>query len=211
MLSFAEYAQFFVGLLAIVDPLGAIPVFLILTAHQSAVTKRATIRLTVLSVFGVLIVSLFLGEWILSVLGISINAFRCAGGLVLLLMALSMLQSDLTESEEVSAKHQDDTVALVPLTIPLLAGPGAISTVIVYAHQSHEWSHFFLICAAIVSVCFCLWLTLVAMPWLSKHLTAKSIAMSTRIMGLLLAAIAIEFIAGGMKGLFPSLAVLPHL
>lgn len=205
MLSFAEYAQFFVGLLAIVDPLGAIPVFLILTARQSAETKRATIRITVLSVFSVLIVSLFLGEWILSALGISINAFRCAGGLVLLLMALSMLQSNLTASEEVESLHNDDTIGLVPLTIPLLAGPGAISTVIVYAHQSHEWSHFFLIFAAIASVCFCLWLTLVAMPWLSKHIKGKAITMSTRIMGLLLAAIAIEFIAGGLKGLFPSL------
>jgi len=206
MLSFAEYAQFFVGLLAIVDPLGAIPVFLILTARQSTETKRGTIRITVLSVFSVLIVSLFLGEAILSALGISINAFRCAGGLVLLLMALSMLQSNLTASEEVDALHDDDTIGLVPLTIPLLAGPGAISTVIVYAHQSHEWSHFFLIFAAIVSVCFCLWLTLVAMPWLSKHIKGKSITMSTRIMGLLLAAIAIEFIAGGLKGLFPAFA-----
>lgn len=205
MLSFAEYAQFFIGLLAIVDPLGAVPVFLVLTAHQTAKTKRATIRLTVLSVFSVLIVSLFLGEWILSVLGISISAFRCAGGLVLLLMALTMLQSNLASHTDVSALQEDDTVALVPLTIPLLAGPGAISTVIVYAHQSHEWSHFFLSIAAIATVCFCLWLTLVAMPWLSKHITPKSIAMSTRIMGLLLAAIAIEFIAGGIKGLFPSL------
>ncbi|GGY73639.1 UPF0056 inner membrane protein [Cellvibrio zantedeschiae] len=206
MLSFAEYSQFFVGLLAIVDPLGAIPVFLILTARQNAKTKRATIRLTVLSVFSVLIVSLLLGEWILSVLGISINAFRCAGGLVLLLMALSMLQSHLMAPSEVDQLQEDETIALVPLTIPLLAGPGAISTVIVYAHQSHEWSHFVLIFAAIASVCVCLWLTLVAMPWLSKHITAKSIAMSTRIMGLLLAAIAIEFIAGGLKGLFPGFA-----
>jgi multiple antibiotic resistance protein len=207
MLSFAEYSQFFVGLLAIVDPLGAIPVFLILTARQSAKTKRATIRLTVVSVFSVLLVSLLLGEWILGILGISINAFRCAGGLILLLMALAMLQSTLTKPGEVHSLEEDETVALVPLTIPLLAGPGAISTVIVYAHQSHEWSHFILIFAAIASVCVCLWLTLVAMPWLSKHITSKSIAMSTRIMGLLLAAIAIEFIAGGLKGLFPSLAV----
>jgi multiple antibiotic resistance protein len=207
MLSFAEYSQFFVGLLAIVDPLGAIPVFLILTARQTPKTKRATIRLTVLSVFSVLLVSLVLGEWILSVLGISINAFRCAGGLILLLMALAMLQSNLTKPSEVDSLEEDETIALVPLTIPLLAGPGAISTVIVYAHQSHEWTHWVLIFAAIASVCFCLFLTLVAMPWLSKHITTKSIAMSTRIMGLLLAAIAIEFIAGGLKGLFPSLAV----
>jgi len=207
MLSFTEYSQFFVGLLAIVDPLGAIPVFLILTARQSPKVKRATIRLTVLSVFSVLLVSMLLGEIILNVLGISINAFRCAGGLVLLLMSLSMLQSHLMKPNEVNELEADETVALVPLTIPLLAGPGAISTVIVYAHQSRELSHWLLIFAAIASVCFCLWLTLIAMPWLSKHITAKSIAMSTRIMGLLLAAIAIEFIAGGLKGLFPSLAV----
>jgi len=207
MLSFTEYSQFFVGLLAIVDPLGAIPVFLILTARQSNTIKRATIRLTVLSVFSVLLVSMLLGEIILNVLGISINAFRCAGGLVLLLMSLSMLQSHLMKPSEINELEADETIALVPLTIPLLAGPGAISTVIVYAHQSHEWTHWLLIFAAIGSVCFCLWLTLVAMPWLAKHITAKSIAMSTRIMGLLLASIAIEFIAGGLKGLFPSLAI----
>ena len=206
MLSFAEYSQFFIGLLAIVDPLGAIPVFLVLTARQTAKTKRATIRLTVLSVFSVLIVSLILGEKILEVLGISISAFRCAGGLVLLFMALSMLQSTLAKPDDIHSLEEDETIALVPLTIPLLAGPGAISTVIVYAHQSAEWTHWILIFAAITSVCFFLWLTLIAMPWLSKHITKKSIAMSTRIMGLLLAAIAIEFIAGGLKGLFPALA-----
>jgi len=206
MLSFAEYSQFFVGLLAIVDPLGAIPVFLVITARQSARTRHATVRLTVLSVFSVLVVSLILGEVILHALGISISAFRCAGGLVLLLMSLAMLQSHVTKPSEVSAIEEDETVALVPLTIPLLAGPGAISTVIVYAHQSREWTHFILILAAIASVCFCLWLTLIAMPWLSKHITGKSISMSTRIMGLLLAAIAIEFVAGGLKGLFPALA-----
>lgn len=206
MLSFAEYSQFFVGLLAIVDPLGAIPVFLILTARQSPKVKRATIRLTVLSVFSVLLVSMVLGEAILNMLGISINAFRCAGGLVLLLMSLAMLQSHSIKPNEVNELEEDETIALVPLTIPLLAGPGAISTVIVYAHQSSEWTHSILIFAAIASVCFCLWLTLIAMPWLAKHITQKSIAMSTRIMGLLLASIAVEFIAGGLKGLFPSLA-----
>jgi multiple antibiotic resistance protein len=116
-----------------------------------------------------------------------------------------MLQSNLTKPGDVNSLEEDETVALVPLTIPLLAGPGAISTVIVYAHQSSDWSHIALIFAAIASVCVFLWLTLLAMPWLAKHITAKSIAMSTRIMGLLLAAIAIEFIAGGLKGLFPSL------
>lgn len=203
MLPFTEYAQFFMGLLAIVDPLGAIPLFLILTANQTAAQKIATRRLTVISVFSVLMVSLILGEWILWALGISIDSFRCAGGLILLMMAIAMLN---TNSHQSTAHlDEDETVALVPLTMPLLAGPGSISTVIVYAHQSHDISHYLLVICAIVLVSLALWLTLLAMPWIAKHMTTKSIAMSTRVMGLLLVAIAIEFIAKGMRGLFPVL------
>ncbi|RZA08458.1 MAG: NAAT family transporter [Moraxellaceae bacterium] len=204
MLPITEYAQFFMGLLAIVDPLGAIPLFLILTAHQSQAKKQATVRLTVISVLSVLLISLLIGQWILWFLGISIDAFRCAGGLILLLMAISMLESKMHDPQE--QIKEDDSVALVPLTMPLLAGPGSISTVIVYAHQSHGFTHYLLVTCAIVLVCVALWLTLLAMPWIAKHLTAKSIAMSTRVMGLLLCAIAIEFIVKGMKGLFPILA-----
>ncbi|MES2673391.1 MAG: MarC family protein [Pseudomonadota bacterium] len=203
MLPFTDYAQFFIGLLAIVDPLGAIPVFLVLTAHQTAQKKQATLRLTVISVMAVLLVSLLLGKWILWVLGISIDAFRFAGGLILLLMSISMLQAKKgTALEQI---EEDESVALVPLTMPLLAGPGAISTVIVYAHQAHGFMHYGLIVGAIILVCVGLWLTLIAMPWLARHLTPKSIAMSTRVMGILLAAIAIEFMAKGLKGLFPIL------
>lgn len=204
MLPFSDYAQFFIGLLAIVDPLGAIPLFLVLTAHQSVAKKHATMRLTVISVMSVLLVSLLLGEWILWMLGISIDAFRFAGGLILLLMAVAMLQSKMSGAPE--HLQEDESVALVPLTMPLLAGPGAISTVIVYAHQAHGFLHYGLIVCAIVLVCVALWLTLLAMPWLAKHITPKSIAMSTRVMGILLAAIAIEFMSKGLKGLFPLLA-----
>lgn len=203
MLPITEYAQFFMGLLAIVDPLGAIPLFLILTAHQSQAKKQATVRLTVISVLSVLVISLAIGQWILWFLGISIDAFRFAGGLILLLMALSMLQSKMHDPEE--QIKEDESVALVPLTMPLLAGPGAISTVIVYGHQSQGFTHYLLIACAIILVCVLLWLTLLAMPWISKHLTAKSIAMCTRVMGLLLCAIAIEFMVKGVKGLFPIL------
>src|SRR6187402_2311277 len=100
MLPFSDYAQFFIGLLAIVDPLGAVPLFLVLTAHQSIAKKRATMRLTVVSVMSVLLVSLILGEWILWLLGISIDAFRFAGGLILLLMAVAMLQSKMTDAHD---------------------------------------------------------------------------------------------------------------
>lgn len=206
MLEITEYTKFLIGLVAIVDPLGAVPVFLVLTAHQSREQQFKTARLTVVSVFTALMVALLIGEWILWALGISINAFRCAGGIVLLLMGLTMLQSRVHTLEEIEAA-QDETIALVPLTIPLLAGPGAMSAVIVYAHQSNSVLHYLAITGCILLVSGSLWLCFKFLPWFRHHLSTRGIVMSTRIMGLLLAAIAVEFIAGGIKGLFPQLSV----
>ena len=118
MLDITEYTKFLIGLLAIVDPLGAVPVFIALTVHQNPEQQRKTARLTVVSVFVALMVALVLGEWILWALGISIHAFRCAGGIVLLLMGLAMLQSRGYTAQDIDAA-QDETIALVPLTIPL--------------------------------------------------------------------------------------------
>lgn len=204
MLEITEYTKFLIGLLAIVDPLGAIPVFIALTFHQSEEQRYKTARLTVISVFAVLMVALLFGEWILWAFGISIDAFRCAGGVVLLLMGLTMLNSRGHTPEEIEAA-QDETIALVPLTMPLLAGPGAMSTVIVYAHQSSSVLHYLAVSACIVLVSGSLWLGFKFLPWFSRHLSKRSVVMSTRVMGLLLTAIAVEFIAGGIKGLFPQI------
>ncbi len=202
MLDLTEYTKFLIGLVAIVDPLGAVPVFLALTVKQTLIQQRKTAKLTVVSVFVALMVALLLGEWILWALGISIDAFRCAGGLVLFTIGLGMIQSTghgATESE------LDETVALVPLTMPLLAGPGAMSAVIVYAHKSAGIMHYALITFCILFVCFSLWLCFKFLPWFAQHLNQRTIIMSTRVMGLLLMAIAVEFIAGGIKGMFPQL------
>ncbi len=204
MLEITEYTKFLIGLLAIVDPLGAIPVFIALTAHQSAAQQHKTTRLTTISVFCALMVALLFGEWILWAFGISIDAFRCAGGIILLLMGLGMLQSRGASHAEIEAA-QEDTIALVPLTMPLLAGPGAMSAVIVYAHQSSAVMHYVAISLCILLVSLSLLLCFTFLPWFSRHLSKRSIVMSTRIMGLLLVAIAVEFIAGGIKGMFPNL------
>lgn len=204
MLDITEYTKFLIGLLAIVDPLGAVPVFIALTVHQNPEQQRKTARLTVVSVFVALMVALVLGEWILWALGISIHAFRCAGGIVLLLMGLAMLQSRGYTAQDIDAA-QDETIALVPLTIPLLAGPGAMSAIVVYAHESGSLLHYLAIACCILLVSSSLWLCFKFLPWFRKHLNKRSIAMSTRVMGLLLVAIAVEFIAGGIKGLFPNL------
>lgn len=204
MLEVTEYSKFLIGLFAIVDPLGAIPVFIALTVHQSRERQHKTARLTVISVFSVLMVALLFGEWILWAFGISIDAFRCAGGVVLLLMGLTMLNSRGHTPADIEAA-QDETIALVPLTMPLLAGPGAMSTVIVYAHQSNSVIHYVAITICILIVSGSLWLCFKFLPWFGLHLSKRSIMMSTRVMGLLLTAIAVEFIAGGIKGLFPQL------
>lgn len=206
MLEITEYTKFLIGLLAIVDPLGAIPVFIALTVHQKQEQQHKTARLTVVSVFFALMIALLFGEWILWAFGISIDAFRCAGGIILLLMGLGMLQSRGHTSAEIEAA-QDETIALVPLIMPLLAGPGAMSAVIVYAHQSSTLAHYLAITLCILLVSLSLLLCFKFLPWFSQHLSKRSIVMSTRIMGLLLVAIALEFIAGGIKGMFPQLAV----
>jgi multiple antibiotic resistance protein len=204
MLDFTEYTKFLISLLAIVDPLGAIPVFIALTIHQTIEQQRKTASLTVVSVVVALLVVLFIGEWILWALGISINAFRCAGGIVLLLIGITMLQSRGHSAQELEAA-QDETIALVPLTMPLLAGPGAMSSVIVYAHKSTSFFHYLAIAFCILLIGASIWLCFKFLPWFSRHLSQRSIVMSTRMMGLLLSAIAVEFIAGGLKGLFPTL------
>ncbi|HSC67196.1 MAG TPA: MarC family protein [Cellvibrio sp.] len=205
MLEITEYTKFLIGLLAIVDPIGAIPVFIALTVHQSKEQQLKTARLTVVSVFFALMVALLFGEWILWAFGISVDAFRCAGGVILLLMGLGMLQSRGYTLADVEAA-QDETIALVPLTMPLLAGPGAMSAVIVYAHQSNSIAHYVAITLCILLISISLMLCFKFLPWFRGHLSKRSIVMSTRIMGLLLVAIAVEFIAGGIKGLFPNLA-----
>lgn len=204
MLEITEYTKFLIGLLAIVDPLGAIPVFIALTVHQNKEQRLKTSRLTVVSVFFALMVALLFGEWILWAFGISVDAFRCAGGVILLLMGLGMLQSRGHTIAEIEAA-QDETIALVPLTMPLLAGPGAMSAVIVYAHQSNAITHYLSITLCILLVSASLMLCFKFLPWFSEHLSKRSIVMSTRVMGLLLVAIAVEFIASGIKGLFPQL------
>jgi multiple antibiotic resistance protein len=204
MLEITEYTKFLIGLLAIVDPLGAIPVFIALTVHQNKEQQHKTARLTVVSVFFALMVALLFGEWILWAFGISVDAFRCAGGVILLLMGLGMLQSRGHSPAEIEAA-QDETIALVPLTMPLLAGPGAMSAVIVYAHQSSSVGHYVAITLCILMVSLSLLLCFKFLPWFSAHLSKRTIIMSTRIMGLLLVSIAVEFIAGGIKGLFPQL------
>jgi multiple antibiotic resistance protein len=210
MLEFTEYTKILIGLIAIVNPLGAVPIFVALT-HGIAKERRTTIvRTVVIAVFLILFAALLIGELLLAFFGITVNSFRVGGGLLILLMAIPMMQARLSPvvhtQQEAEEGESKESVAVVPLAMPLLAGPGAISTVIVYTHKGTGLMHYLFIGLDILIVCFLLWLILKSVPWITKHISQTGINIFTRIMGLILAAIAVEFIANGMKGLFPVLA-----
>ena len=141
--------------------------------------------------------------------GISIHSFRVGSGILLLLIAISMLHARVSPVSQTKAEAEEskerESIAVVPLAIPLLAGPGAISTVIIDAHKATGIAHYTIIATEIMLLSFILWIVLRLAPLISKHISATGINIFTRIMGLILAAIAVEFIANGLKGLFPSL------
>jgi multiple antibiotic resistance protein len=210
MLAYTEYTKMLIGLIAIVNPIGALPIFITLTSHLDMTERRAVSSLAVYSVLAILLLSLFLGEAILNFFGITIGSFRVAGGLLILLMAISMMHAKTSgvkhTAEEAKEGEKRESIAVVPLATPLLAGPGAISTVILYAHKGTGLLHYLLVGLVIFLTSLLLYIVFKSVPYISKYISQTGINVFTRIMGLILAAISIEFIASGIKGLFPALS-----
>ncbi|MEJ2032459.1 MAG: YchE family NAAT transporter [Deltaproteobacteria bacterium] len=207
-MSWSQYLKFFIGLLAIVNPLGAIPIFIALTAGYSRSERLHTGQVASVAVASILIVSLLVGETVLRFFGISIPSFQVAGGLLILLMAISMMHGGLSRVKHTEEEARDaedmDSVAVIPLGIPLLAGPGAISTIILYAHRGHSPMHFLLLALEILLVSLAVWFCFRSAPFIARFLGRTGINIGTRIMGLIIAAIGVEFIAAGLKQLFLS-------
>jgi multiple antibiotic resistance protein len=208
MLEYTEYLKIFIALLAVVDPLIAMPIIVSMTARDDTAELKVIARTVVLTVTTVLLLALYSGQDVLIFFGISINSFRVSGGILLMLMSLSMLQGKISETvrNKEEAKEEDKQNAVVPLSIPLLAGPGAISTVILYAQKGSGIHHYLMISLDILIVTIILWCVIIATPWLTQRLSQTGINIVVRLMGLILLALAVEFIAGGLKGLFPKLA-----
>jgi len=210
MLEYSEYLKIFIGLLAIVNPFGAIPMFISMTADEGAAQRRSTINQVAMGLTIILLVSLFAGDLLLRFFGITIDSFRVGGGILVLLMAISMLQAKTSSikqtDEEADESIQKESVAIVPLAMPLLAGPGAISTVILAAHKADSVAGQLIIAGGIVVLSLVVWVVLRLSPWIAGRMGATGINIMTRIMGLMLTAIAVEFIASGIKGMFPMLA-----
>jgi len=208
-LNWNEYLQLSAGLVSVVNPIGAIPTFIALTANRSLQEKRRTALVCSCSVCLVLLAALIGGEPILNFFGISLPAFRVAGGILVLLMGISMLHVLPDRSRHTPEEHAEsydkESVAVVPLAIPLLSGPGAISTTIVYGQMGHSWTHSILVSGVILSVSLVVLAAMIAAPKIASIMGHTGMNVVTRVMGLLLASIAVEFIAKGLVALFPGL------
>lgn len=205
-----EYLKSLAALISIVNPVGAIPVFIKLTDSQTQAERDRTSLRSAVTTGLVLLLSLALGEAVLAFFGITIASFRVGGGILIMMVAISMLNAQTSPTkhteEEVRDSMERDTVAVIPLGIPLLAGPGAISTIILTAQRYSSFTHYLILGAEILLVSLAVWLSLRSASLISALLGRTGINICTRIMGLIMTAVGVEFIAAGMKELFPILA-----
>lgn len=210
MSSWFVWLNTLIGLLVIVNPLLGVSAMATLGEDFSPAQRRHTARLAALTVAVVLSASALGGTALLDLFGIGIAEFQVGGGILLLLMAVSMLNARLggtrhTEEEADEALSREQ-LGVVPLGIPLLAGPGAISTAILYAHQSKGWLDHLVLLGEIWLVAGLVWVALVAGEPLWRRLGRIGLNIASRIMGLLLAAIAVGFVTQGLRQLLPGLA-----
>ena len=209
MLQWQEYLEILTAIIVIVDPLGAIPIFISLTSGQSEPERRQTARVAVVVGTIVLIISCLVGAPLLRFFGIRLASFQVGGGILIMLLAVSMLNARLSAAKETEEEAREaeskENVAVVPLAVPLLAGPAAISTMIIYAHRQPGWFHKGFLIAAAAGAMALVWLMLRLSIPLSRKLGKTGLHNVTRLMGLLLAAIAVEFIVTGLLELLPGL------
>jgi multiple antibiotic resistance protein len=187
--------EVFITLFVIMDPPGTIPVFLALTSgNEAARRKRAAWQAVVVS-FGVIVAFALFGRQILNYLNISLPALQCAGGLLLLLVALELL----TGREKDPASDEDVNVAMVPLGTPLLAGPGAIVAIMVFVGRVHSGPDVVAVAAGVVGVHVIMWITMRFSEGILKLLRESGVTLVTRISGLLLSAIAVQLVADAVR------------
>jgi multiple antibiotic resistance protein len=201
-----------IALLAIVNPIGVLPFFIHFTEGFSREQRRSTIRVAAISAFVVIAVSATIGLRVIEFFGISLASFQVGGGMLLLLSSLQMLNaqpaesrtSDLAEgSDKVDA---GDSIAIVPLTIPLLTGPATISTMVIYAEKTKHWWEIAVLVGYGVVIGLAIWIAFGLAGRIARVVGRTGINVMTRLMGLLLAALAVEVMSDGLVKLFPVLA-----
>lgn len=202
-----EYALLALSsLFVIIDPIATVPAFLAMTPAETPEGRVRMARLACQVAAGLLIVFALLGRWLFHFLGITIPAFQMAGSVVLLMIALDMLKAERSKAQETEAEVEAGTakadIAITPLAVPMLAGPGAISTVILLqAKAEGSWAKQGVLVLGILAVAVASYLIFAVSARGAKWLSPIALRVTTRIMGLLLAAIAMQFLLNALKEL----------
>src|SRR5690349_6120902 len=189
------FTSVFVTLFVIMDPVGTIPIFLSLTGGRSVQVSRRLAWQAVTVSFGVISAFAFFGQQILGYLHISVQALQCAGGLLLLLVALELL----TGKEETPTAAAETNVALVPLGTPLLAGPGAIVATMVFSKDVEGFGTFASVALGVIAVHVTIWLAMRFSLPILRLIRESGVLLITRIAGLLLSAIAVQLVADAVR------------
>ncbi len=205
-MDFAVYLQFFIGLIALVNPIGVVPIFYSMTSDLTKAQQNRTGLVTSFSIAAILLVSFYFGNFILNSFNISIDSFRIAGGTVVVMIALTMINGKIGEhkinKEEKNENIEDyNNIAVVPLAMPIMAGPGSISATIVFGSTQHSAMEY--LYSSLTIMLFglgCFMLFRYSEPVIQK-LGKTGSNVITRIMGLLLMSLGVEIITAGLKNL----------
>jgi multiple antibiotic resistance protein len=192
----------FSSLFVIVDPLAVVPAFVAMTPNDAPAAQLRMARMACAVAAGVLVLFALAGKWIFKLLGITLPAFQIAGSILLLRIALDMLYAKRSAaqetSEEVEAGAAKDDIAITPLGVPMLAGPGAISTALILLNQAHGVPQYLALLACIVAVCGLSYLIFRIAIKGARMLSPLALKLVTRLMGLLLAAVSVQFAINGL-------------
>lgn len=200
-----------IALLAIVNPIGVVPFFIHFTHNLNREQRARTMQISAFTAFLVIALSALAGLRIIEFFGISIASFQVGGGLLLLISALQMLNAQPAEtrptdmSEGEAKLDAGSSIAVVPLTIPLLTGPATISTMVIYAERTRYWWELAILVGYGLVVGIAVYLAFLASGRIARLLGRTGINIMTRLMGLILAALAVEIMAEGLMQLFPAL------
>ena len=203
------YLAFIVSVFALMNPLAAVPVYLGLTSDLDPQVRRRIPFKTASSAFLIMVIAFIAGETILNMFSVSIPALRIAGGIVILSMGWSMLQARTSRAKQTAEEAEEAThrqsIAVIPMAIPMTAGPGAISLMVVAASYPNPIEGKIAIIIAVLFVCAILWLFLKSATRISQLIGQTGMNIVTRIMGLLMLGVGVEFMGTGLGEMFPIL------
>lgn len=205
-MDFSLYLQFFIGLIALVNPIGVVPVFYSMTADLTKEQQNRTCLLTCFSVVVILLVSFYFGNFILNSFNISIDSFRIAGGIVVIMIALTMINGKIGEhkinKEEKNENIEEyNNIAVVPLAMPIMAGPGSISATIVFGSGQQTWLGYIYSSLTITLFGLACYILFRYSKPVIKKLGKTGSNVITRIMGLLLMSLGVEIVTTALRNL----------